>query len=436
MNNNTETAKKYYGQTILYILTLLPVFFWLIQKPISQRFSNLNIITLSLGQVSGLVGMALFSLAMILSARLKIFERVFNGVNSVYVDHHFIGGIAFSLLLIHPLLLAYTYLLISFKEAALFLLPSVFWPQNYGIIALCIMIIALVITFYMTIKYQVWKFSHKFLGLAFVFAFVHMMLIGSDIALNQPLKIYLFVLGMLGVTSFFYRALFNRFFVRRLKYVVNDIVSLPDNTIEIEATPKDKALNFIPGQFVFMNFVSKNVSNEYHPFSISSASGNPIRIAIKELGDYTNKIKNIQKGDLINIEGPYGNFNFKNYSKKQTWIAGGIGITPFMSMLRYIKENNSDYDIDLYYSVKDESGLIFKDEIEKIALDKKVNVVLWRSNINGFISAQSIKDKTKDLLDRDILICGPLVMMTALKKQFVQLGVKRNKIHSEEFQLY
>ena len=158
------------GWWILSVLSLIPAALWLFAMPLNLRFSNLSLFSRSLGDVFGLCGMAMFSLVLILSARLKFFERFFNGINESYTAHHFFGGLAFCLLLFHPLFLVYNYIGISFLSAALFLLPGRSFAQNFGIFGLFVMIITLVITFYTKLKYQVWKFTHKFLGVAFIFA--------------------------------------------------------------------------------------------------------------------------------------------------------------------------------------------------------------------------------------------------------------------------
>ena len=427
MSQNKILEKS--GWYILAILSLVPL---------ALCFFSLSLSTRRLGDVAGLCGMAMFSLVMILSARIKFFEKFFKGINEIYTAHHFFGGLAFCLLLFHPLLLTYDYFLMSPRDAAMFLLPSTYWPQTFGLIGLLIMIITLVITFYTQIKYQIWKFTHKFLGLAFVFAFLHTFLIGSDVATNLPLKIYLFVLGTLGLVAYCYRTLFASFFVKTFEYIVKDIKENQDKIWEITFAPKNKEIKFYSGQFTFVKFLSNGLTKELHPFSFSSAAGNPLKIAVKELGDYTNRISSVKVGDLAFFEGPYGSFSFRNYSNKnQIWIAGGVGITPFLSMLRDLSQKDSDYKIDLYYSVREESGLAFKNEIENIALaNKNLRVKFWVSKNEGFLNAEAIKNQTENSLNRDIFICGPGIMMSALKGQFLAQGMKKNQIHTEEFQLY
>jgi hypothetical protein len=127
----------------------------------------------SIGQLTALVGMIVFAWSLILSTRIKLFEDYFKGMNGVYIAHHLLGGISFILLMIHPISLALTYLPISYRATALFLLPHEDWTVNLGIASLLCMMALLILTYYVEIPYHFWKFTHKFLGLAFFIGGLH-----------------------------------------------------------------------------------------------------------------------------------------------------------------------------------------------------------------------------------------------------------------------
>jgi predicted ferric reductase len=430
---------KHFGWHILAILSGLPFLLWLFGSPINYKLYSMPLIARGVGDVLGLCGFAMFALVIILSARLRVFEKFFKGINESYTAHHIFGGLALCLLLFHPLFLAFNFIAVSYTSAALFLLPSLDnLPKSFGIAGLAIMILALIITFYTKLKYQVWKFTHKFMGLAFLFAFFHVFLAGSNVAQNQWLKIYLLVLSFGAFAAYFYRVFYIDILPKGYKYVFQEIKEDKDKIWEITLKPQNREIKFAPGQFGFVKILSKNISREIHPFSFSSANGNPLKIAIKELGDYTNKMGSVGAGDLAFVEGPYGAFNFKNHkNKNQIWIAGGVGIAPFLSMLRSLYENNPDYKIDLYYSAKSRELFAFKEEIEKITENNKnFRVIFWATDQSGFLTANLVKDKTENLFEKDILICGPKPMMDSLKSQFVGFGVSEKKIHTEDFQLY
>lgn len=431
--------KQKLGWLFLLALSSLPLIIWIAIKSPSERFGNFYLISTSLGQVSGLAGMAMFSLNLILGARLKFLEDYFGGLNRVYVAHSILGSLSFVFLLFHPLFLAARYLNISLPSAALFLLPGTDWAMNFGIIALLGMIMLMVLTLFLKLLYQNWKISHKFFGLVFFFAGLHSFFVTSDISRSPALKIYMLALAAAGMIAAVWRSIMKKYWVKKTKYVVRKTTRLGEGMVEIEMLAKNNTLDFKPGQFVFVSFYSPEVSSETHPFSISSPPGDKnLRIAVKALGDYTSGLQNINLGAMAEVEGPFGKFFYSNPEKKsQIWIAGGIGVTPFLSMARSFKTLKPDYKIDLYYSVSKERELVFLPELEKIEAENKNILVIpfCSETLKRRIDAKFIDRISGGLAGKDIYICGPPPMMASLKKQFLSLKMPKGDIHSEEFNL-
>jgi len=424
--------KNNFGIIAIVVLSFLPVIFWALMKPLALRFANIAITLTSLGQLTALVGTTMFAIDLILSGRFRFLENYFGGLNRIYIVHHILGSLSFILLLFHPLFLAGKYFISSPQSAALFLLPSKEWSINFGIIALFLVILAFVFTFFIKLPYQIWKFFHKFLGSAFFFAALHSFFISSDISRNLTLRLYILGLAIIGIIIVFYRALKSKFSLNYFKYRVINITSLTENIIEITMEPiNDKRINFIPGQFIFVKFIDNNISDEAHPFSIASANSETnLKLVIKGLGDYTRQLRNLKVGALAKIEGPFGRFSYQNIeNKNQIWIAGGIGITPFLSMARTLK--NKEYMIDFYYCVNNEKEAVFLDELSKIAQNYNLRLIPFQ----GLINADIIQKTSGDLSNRDIFLCGPPMMIKNLKKQFKTLKIPKKNIHSEEFQL-
>jgi predicted ferric reductase len=430
------------GWIIIILLAIIPAVIWLFMLPLALRFGSVLDSLTSLGQLTGLVGAALFALALILGARLKFFDRQLNGLNRVYINHHRLGAIAFSLLLFHPLLLAARYLSSSLESALWFWLGSGGWPVILGEAALLGMIVLLILTFFVPLRYQIWKNTHKFMGLAFFVGAFHLFFAGSDVARSPLLKYYLLALIILALSAYVYHTLLGRFTSRRYLYTVTAVNNLNASVSEVILSPFDpqRIMPYQPGQFVFVNFNDRSVGLEQHPFSLtSSPEEKDLKFAIKNLGDYTRNVKNISRGTIAKVEGPYGKFSYFNFrSKKQIWIAGGIGITPFMSMARHLAEqkNLAAYNIDLYYCVRDKAEMVLWDELRAISQTHAgFRLLDFCSGERGMINAKIISELSGGLGDKDILLCGPPPMMRALKEQFRQLGVNKNNIHSEEFSL-
>lgn len=410
---------------------LFATILWIFSTPLSSKFANMAIATKSLGQITGILGITLFSTTLILQARFSFLENLFKGLNKVYFYHHTIGAVSFILLLFHPIFLAINLAYVSFEQSALFILPNKDVPVNLGKLSLGLMIMLLVLTFFIKIAYDKWKLTHKFLGIAYIFGLVHSLLVPSDISNFIPLKIFILFIGFLAIYSYIYRLLRQSLFKKVSFYKVVNINKEKNKIWEIEMEPLGERINFIPGQFVFVSFKSIDKGKESHPFSItSSMKESNLRIAIKESGDWTQKINFIKKGDMAEVEGPYGRF-YSQSSIEKVFIAGGIGIAPLLSMLR----TGVNTKVYLFYSIKDEYKEAFSQELKEISRNNK-NILYFPhySSIENHLSIGDIKNKVKTLRNKEFLICGPKEMIYNIRNQLIENEVNKKMIFSEEFQ--
>jgi len=262
----------------------------------------------------------------------------------------------------------------------------------------------------------------------------------SDVRYYTPLKFWIVFWITVGILSYTYTLVFYKHWGPKHAYEVSNVKHLGGIT-EIYFTPKGRRLSFEPGMFVFLR-VEKNalIPPEYHPFTISSdPSKEYLRLSFKPFGDYTKKLVHIKKGTQVSLYGPYGEFSsyvFNPY-KKQIWIAGGVGITPFLSMLGYEVKNGDKKDIDFIYAGHSEEDCTYKDEIEKTikGADDNIKFITNISKRDGHLSAHRIKKMVHDIEDWIILICGPGAMVASLKDQLVDIGMPEDRIVFEEFDL-
>lgn len=428
--------KSWIGLFAVFVISIIPVILWVAQKPLNLRFVDKMSTLTSFGQLSSLVGMTLFALVLIIGARLKFLEEYFSGLNRMYIDHHRLGGYALIFLMFHPLFLAAKYIYGSSYSAAQFLLPSINdFPKSLGIYGLALMMLLLVITFYASWRYDIWKLSHKFLVLAFAIGFYHMLLIPSDTTTNILLRDYLILISVLALIVIIYRAILSSLLVRKLNYELVDISPLKDNVYELVLKPLGDQLKFSPGQFAFISFHQKGFSSEAHPFSVvSHPNDGHLAFAAKALGDYTKNLGSLKVGARADIEGPFGRFAKEvSQIREQIWIAGGIGITPFISMAQDLRPEQK---VDLYYTVKDQSETIYLEALQVIS-QKNPNFRVFRhiSNSQGRLTAGMVAKQSANCQNCDIFLCGPPAMMYSMRAQFIALNIKNSKIHSEEFSL-
>ena len=442
----STSLKSKLGWPLIVILVAIPGVLWATAYPLGEHFigqngqSTFRMSMTAIGQLLGILGMAMFALNFVLSARLKWIEGLFGGMNRVYIVHHILGGLAFVFLLFHPLFLALRYILLNsgFATAMHTLLLSSDISINFGIIALGLMQIFLIITFFIDIPYQIWKFTHKFLALAFFFASLHVLFIPSDVTAFLYLQWYMWCLVAAGGFSILYRTLIPFWMIPTREFIVTSVRNETPSTWEISLRPEgDKPFRFTAGQFLFISFPDIPELKEVHPFSISSSPTTlDVTLGIKAVGDFTKQLHLLCQGVRAIVEGPFGRTSYAYHSnKEQIWIAGGIGITPFLGMARSLKREDG-YKIDLYYSLIDRNEQAFVSELSNISLrNPNIRFIPWFTKEAGYLSADAIVKLSNGVVGKEIFLCGPPPMMRSLKEQFKKWGIKATQMHSEEFSL-
>jgi predicted ferric reductase len=378
-----------------------------------------------LSQMSSLSGGVLLAITFGLSSRISWLEDWFGGLDKVYKKHHLLGGIAFSLLMAHPVLLAIKAISVG-GNGLLYLLPSTLLPYNLGVGAVYGLILLLTFTLIIKLPYQSWLKTHQLMGLVALMAFGHVLLIDSDVARFWPLKLWM--LGWMGLALA--AVVYRKWLLNKTKtdYIVKKINQF-NKIIEISLEAKNKEIKFRPGQFVFVSFKNKVTGEESHPFSIASApEEKEIKLAIKMGGDYTDKLTGLKTGDVAEIIGPYGKMGeIFDGGKKIVVVAGGIGITPFLSMV------GSEKEMTLFYSMRERNGYA-DDRLTKIKTNNFAYFPVYTSEKQR-LTGNFIKEKIGNFTDWTFLVCGPEAMMTDIQNQLIDLGVDKLNIYYENFYL-
>jgi predicted ferric reductase len=453
------TPPRFLGVALLMVLALAPVALWAGMAPLGPRFGSLTVSLQSIAVGLGVAGTASFALNLFLGGRLWFVEGLFGGLDRMYRVHQINGRIAYLLLLSHAVLMVASSATTSVSAALHLFLPSGDWSVFLGPVALVAMTITIGLTLFGSLEHELFVWVQRSFGAIFVIAVFHFLRVPATSAASQPLKIYLLALTAIGVSAWIYRSVFGDVLVRRHDYVVTDVRSVADRVTEITMAPVAAPLDFLPGQFVYVTFRSAGISrglhpvtlapgeqsttlrvrpgdvaNQFHPFSITSPPGaTDLKVAVKAVGDYTTAMRQLAPGDAARIEGPYGGFSYREIANpRQIWIAGGIGVTPFLSMSKDL-EVTSAYDVVLYYCTKSLEAAIFLADLEAVA-DRlpAFRVISFQEDIHGLITAAEI-EKNHGVSGRDILICGPPTMIASLTQQFITSGLQQQQIHSEKF---
>ena len=275
---------------------------------------------------------------------------------------------------------------------------------------------------------------HRLTGIFVAAAVAHGALVDPVLHRSTLLRTVYLVVGAVGVVAYLYRELFARYVVPIYDYRVAEVRRPNDATLEVSLEPVGSPLGFVPGQFVFLAFGGPT-GWQRHPFSVASApTARRLDVAVKAVGDYTRHLgDDLHPGDPAKVAGPFGGFDYREGGQEQIWIAGGIGITPFMSWIRSL-DDGFDRNVVLYYSVAHEGDALFVDEIERAAADHPTftpHVVVTERD--GMLTAKQAADGKGDTSDVWVYMCGPPPMTKALDTGFRQLGIPRARLRWEQF---
>ncbi|HYN37064.1 MAG TPA: ferric reductase-like transmembrane domain-containing protein [Actinomycetota bacterium] len=447
------------GPLLIAILCAIPIFLWTGSAQLDNRFLDLPTSLTSIAVVLGFAGFVAYAANILLGARIKPLSSWLGGLDNMYALHRVNGRVAFLLVLAHGLLMIAGRAAVSFDEVKNLFSPSLGWAAPLGVIALLLMTVAIGLTLYARVGHEMFVYIQRSLGVIFVVASLHVFLTPGAKATSAPLTIYLGIIAAAAILAFGYRSLFGDVLVRRHEYDVRGVRHLDPSVEEITMAPRGRPLDFIPGQFVFVTFYSDAFSSQFHPFSVTPEGGSAIislrpgdsrnqwhpfsitsglgekelRVVVKAVGDYTTAMRRLDERAVARVEGPYGSFSHLQIpNPKQIWIAGGIGITPFLSMARSLGGNS--IEVDLYYGSKSLEAAHFLDELLMISeTNERLRVIPFPEDKLGVITADYIEGTSKDIGEKAVLICGPPAMIDSLSAQFLEKGVPRANILFEKF---
>jgi predicted ferric reductase len=205
-----------------------------------------------------------------------------------------------------------------------------------------------------------------------------------------------------------------------------------------------EGFRFTPGQFGWLTMWGSPFKITGHPFSFSSsaeATDGRVEMTIRNLGDFTSAMEHVPAGQRVYLDGPYGAFTIGNPADMHVLIAGGIGITPMMSMIRTLADRGDRRPVILLYGSKDLESITFREELE--ALKARLNLVIvhvlsdppdgWTGE-QGYIGAAVFRRYLPPpYADHEYFICGPNVMMDAIERALGEMHVPMSKYHSERY---
>jgi len=237
-----------------------------------------------------------------------------------------------------------------------------------------------------------------------------------------------------------------------MKAVITEKKEIAKGTLMVKLKLLDQRLNFDfkPGQFFLIKLINPPYNDEKGSQRYFSIVNSPkekgiLRFATRlSESAFKKSLNQLAVGTEVEIDNVAGNFILpKNKLRPLVFIAGGIGITPFVSMLSYVKEKNLYYGLTLIYSNRDKESTAFFDELQSIgkkARNAKVVFTMtqdpnWKGETRK-IDAQFIKDYFQKPNSRTYMIAGPPPMVTAIVGSLKAAGVSEDNIITENFSGY
>jgi predicted ferric reductase len=424
--------KRRYGNLLPIVLVALNLIVWIVFPPVND--GRTGFYRVYAGEVLGSTAIILMSVSLFISTRPKWAEKFFGGLDKMYILHRRAAVAALLVLLVHVLTVP-----ISWGEFGL---------GNYlAIIAFTAIGSTVVVSISPQIlpdrwldwlSWENWRFLHRFNGIFFTLGFIHSITITTSLdALVAITWVQLFFI--IGLVSYLYTEIFGRYFGKYLHYTVEAVRHPSGQTTEVTLAPVGKAIGpRRAGQFLFVRFPKSKGLDEVHPFTISSGEQEPVlRLTIKVSGDFTRRLfEGLEPGAAAVVEGPFGGFVQEVGGPRQVWVAGGIGITPFLSFVRSMGAGFERRAMLVHAVSRREEALFVEEFQQAAAANPGFNFVLRVTSEQGSLTVADVLAAVGERPEEcSYFLCGPFGMIEAFQQGLMAAGVPAAQIHFEEFRL-
>jgi predicted ferric reductase len=424
--------------TLLLILPLLVAY--AAERPPGRGF------WIEFGVALGFVGMAMMGLQFVLTARFRKIAPPF-GTDTLLQFHRQIGILALLFILAHPAIL-----FIADRRYLVFLDPSVNLARTLSLGFATIALVAIVVLSLWRkgfgLSYEWWRLTHGILALLVVMiGLAHILMVGHYVEAlwKQALWTAVTVVPMYLLVHV---RVVRPWIMSRKPWRVTEVKHEAGRVWTLVVEPDGHAgKRFRAGQFMWLTLQNTPWSLQQHPFSISSSEANPERLefTIKELGDFTSTAKDTPSGARAFLEGPFGRFILdEQFGGGLVFIAGGIGVTPMMSILRTLRDRGDQRPLILIYGNNRREKIAFRDELDEMRKQMNLKLIYvleeapeqWEGEV-GWITAE--------LLDRHLpgdnrsdwhyYICGPDPMMDIAEAALMARNVPLWNVYTERFEM-
>lgn len=376
----------------------------------------------------GSVSIILMALSNVLSTRLRFLERFFGGLDRMYRWHRWFGALSVAAMWYHIQIVDDVK---GIRGASKSVADAAEELAGTGETLLYILVGISLIRW---LPYRWWKLTHKLMILPFVFASWHFHTSTKPYANSDAWGRWFQALMLLGIAAWVYRVVWADIVHRGRKYTVSKIQRSGEITT-LEMTPVGRPLKYHVGQFVFVK-LGKSGVREPHPFTIASHPSEPVvRVHIKNLGDWSDELsQRVRTGDTVRLEGPFGELQvLPHRTKKVVWIAGGVGITPFLGAVR--DDRTGSFTPHLFYAIRTRDDTAELEMLEGAHRQGHIVLHLYVSQEDSRLCADDLRSEfgVNGLKGAHVVMCGPDSLIQAMTKVARAMGAHR--VHVEAFDI-
>lgn len=434
------------AESVIPLTSALAVAFFFADGGATQ-FLDLTTLPFTVGVVSGLIGTNLFLVMMVLAARVPAIDALF-GHDRALELHKKLGKPVLYLLLVHMAALVVDYASRVNTDLWSEVITMLGVPDLLlSFLSMGVMIL-IVVTSLVAVKkrlpHRIWHLIHLSSYVAMYLGIFHQFTQGTLFAEGTAGRTYWLALYVIATGSILtFRVIVPVVRSLRHRLVVESVVVEGPGTVSITMRGNNlDAARFRAGHFAHWRFLAPTLWREAHPFSISAMPTNDrVRITVRDLGDSTAILQNVQRGTAVWFEGPYGVFTESvRTAKRVALIGSGIGLAPIRALVESM--DVAPGDLTVIARARTENELYLIDEIINLAHAKRGAVYTftgprgrkaawlpWDESERG-VTISTMIERPADV---DYYMCGPEMWMDALIADLTRAGVPAHRIHNEQF---
>lgn len=385
------------------------------------------------GLFIGAASIVLMAWSFVLALRVRFLERFFGGLDSMYRVHRWAGTLAVVAMFLHTQ--NEPEIENGIRGASRSVADAAEDLAGTGEVMLYILVLMSIVRW---MPYRWWRWSHKLLGIPFAFACWHFFTAEKPYANGSGWGWFFGTVMVTGIAAFIARVLVRDPLLRGSKHRVVS-AQVHGSTMELVLEPSGAPLQYAAGQFGVVK-VQRRGMTEPHLFTIASGpSEGVLRFFIKDLGDWTAKLvasgPDLVGADVI-VEGPYGQFRPLPHQPATTvWVAGGVGITPFLAATASLESLPPGERPVLYYAVRDEDQAMAIDTLRSAAARGAIDLEICSSTDGRRFSEAILLERfgPNGLRGAHLAVCGPAGLVASVRQLGVSVGAA--EVEHEDFDI-